>query len=600
MPFSKLAYGVAFYGRVVDQYANPVAGAIVVVDAGGKFKLTTDDKGIFGIEGNLGQVLTINSVEKQRYGIPPRGLGVLMFTYAPHDPARHHPDPAHPVVVRVWKQNGNADPLLRFNIDSEVPVGDRPYSFDLLHNRVHAGATNDGDLQVTAARIGGESSPGRCELSLRAVGGGLVDLNDGTAYGWIAPEEGYRPELTLGPQLLARAHAWIFFRSRDGHVHGMFLIQVRPAGHGLGVRIQGFLNPRGSRNLERDNTRRNVVASYEDVKDFKPRRTPTSFLPSPYPWEVNIKVQAPGVFKVPPAEEPKRPPMPKIPTADLYAKTVDQDGKPLPGIEVQIAQQSLPPKQEWEPLKATSNQQGMVIFPGVRHGILQLKIQNDDYLPDPSMDDYLQSGLQFGASDRPEERGWGVAPAKPYLWRLWKRRGPPQPLVSGLLAVNCPSDGTPVPVDLLADHPLAKIPAGTTADLKLSISRSPEDKFMVRSPWDFWVEAPSGGIVETGESFMYLAPEAGYRSKIEAGGQQKWSVGERLFLKTRDGNMYGSVLLTVSAIGVTGGPATMQYSPPGQVQIRYVLNPTGSRSLEPDPKRTYKSYNEYLKAEKQK
>ena len=129
----------------------------------------------------------------------------------------------------------------------------------------------------------------------------------------------------------------------------MFLVQVRPAGHGLGVRIQGFLNPRGSRNLERDNARGNVVARYEDVKDFKPRRIPTTLLPGPYPWEANIKVQAPGVFKVPPAEEPKRPPTPKIPTADLYAKTVDQDGKPLPGIEVQIAQQSLPPRQEWEP-----------------------------------------------------------------------------------------------------------------------------------------------------------------------------------------------------------------------------------------------------------
>ena len=206
----------------------------------------------------------------------------------------------------------------------------------------------------------------------------------------------------------------------------------------------------------------------------------------------------------------------------------------------------------------------MVVFPGVRYGTLQLKIQNDDYLPDPSMDDYLQSGLQFGASDRPEERGLGVAPAKPYVWRLWKRRGPPQPLVSGLLAVNCPSDGMPVPVDLLADHPWAKIPAGKTADLKLSIMRSPEDKFMVRSPWDFWVEAPSGGVVETGESFMYLAPEAGYKPKIEAGGQRKWSVGKRLFLKTRDGKMYGSVLLTVSAIGSLGGPQQCNTARPGR------------------------------------
>ena len=66
------------------------------MDAGGKFKLTTDDNGIFGIEGNLGQVLTINSVEKQGYGIPPRGLGVLMFTYAPHGSGKAPPRPRKP------------------------------------------------------------------------------------------------------------------------------------------------------------------------------------------------------------------------------------------------------------------------------------------------------------------------------------------------------------------------------------------------------------------------------------------------------------------------------------------------------------------------
>ena len=244
------------------------------------------------------------------------------------------------------------------------------------------------------------------------------------------------------------------------------------------------------------------------------------------------------------------PAMPEIPKADLYGKTVDQDGKAVPGVEVHIAQQSLPPIREWEPFKAVSDRKGMVVFPGLRYGVLQLKIQNDAYLLDPALDRYLESGLQFGHSDRPEEKGLGVSPAKPYVWRLWKKRGLPQPFVTGLVVVSCPSEGTPVPVDLLdrstafGAHtmvwspgiPPSRQPRPTTGtattsatataggtvpqpppevvDVKVSVTRSAEDKFMVTKPWSFSVEAPLGGIVETDDTFMYLAPKRAISQRL--------------------------------------------------------------------------------------
>ena len=39
------------------------------------------------------------------------------------------------------------------------------------------------------------SGCGDCVVSLRAVDGGFVDLNDHTQYGWIAPEDGYQPQV---------------------------------------------------------------------------------------------------------------------------------------------------------------------------------------------------------------------------------------------------------------------------------------------------------------------------------------------------------------------------------------------------------------------
>ncbi len=291
--------------------------------------------------------------------------------------------------------------------------------------------------------------------------------------------------------------------------------------------------------------------------------------------------------------------------------TVDENGKALAGIEVQIDQQSLPPKREWEPFKAHSDAKGMLAFPNLRYGILRLAIHADGYLFDPALDNYLMSGLQFGQSYRPEEKGLGLTPERPYVWRLWKRRGPPQTLVRELIVVQCPQDGTPMSVDLTMEHPWGGIPiwaktrpADMPVDLKVSITRSPDDKFMITKPWSYSIEAPTGGLVEATDTMMYLAPEGGYRPKIDATVQQGRLVHKRYFLKSRDGKMYAAIKLEVSPLSgmapeATGPEGLKNYNPPGEVQVNCTLNPTGSRSFEPDAKRTYKCFQEYQKAEGQ-
>jgi hypothetical protein len=78
---------------------------------------------------------------------------------------------------------------------------------------------------------------------------------------------------------------------------------------------------------------------------------------------------------------------------------------------------------------------------------------------------------------------------------------------------------------------------------------------------------------------------------------------KQLFLKTRDGKYYAFLFVEIGATSDLPPPndispeAQKKFNPPGSIQIRCILNPTGSRSLEPDPKKIYKSYDEYLKAE---
>ena len=63
-----------------------------------------------------------------------------------------------------------------------------------------------------------------------------------------------------------------------------------------------------------------------------------------------------------------------------------------------------------------------------------------------------------------------------------------------------------------------------------------------------------GGIVETEDSVLNLAPETGYKPRIEATGHAQVDGGETVFLRSRDGKLYGSVVLSVSALSTHVSP----------------------------------------------
>ena len=84
MPFRKAEYGVAFYGRVVDQDDKPVPGMTVYLFVDRVYTPTTDENGLFKIEGASGRYLSIahrrsgpsGALEKPGYTLPPNGPGL--------------------------------------------------------------------------------------------------------------------------------------------------------------------------------------------------------------------------------------------------------------------------------------------------------------------------------------------------------------------------------------------------------------------------------------------------------------------------------------------------------------------------------------------
>lgn len=90
--------------------------------------------------------------------------------------------------------------------------------------------------------------------------------------------------------------------------------------------------------------------------------------------------------------------------------------------------------------------------------------------------------------------------------------------------------------------------------------------------WVATIEVRNGGIIAADDAFMYEAPETGYQSSIKVSGTDSEWINKRFYLKALNGGIYGRI-----EVDMTGyyGPDRNR----GAMDIKYVLNPTGSRNL---------------------
>jgi hypothetical protein len=251
----------------------------------GDLKLTTDDRGMFGIEGASGRYLFIHALEKEGFVAMAHDPVPSIFAYAPEEPNRHHPDPANPVIVHVWKLKGNPDPVVNFGRDLDIRADGKAHLIDLVKNQ-YKEPENGGDLCVTVSRAGQGKGPDETALDviLEAVDGGFIDRPPSQLEGWIAPEKGYTPErrwkLSLQSGASMRVRTAMFLRSRNGDVYGMFTLEItedrdytRDNAPLVGIGLRGRVNASGSRNLEK------APAQPHGVRTF-PKTTPRGQAPS--------------------------------------------------------------------------------------------------------------------------------------------------------------------------------------------------------------------------------------------------------------------------------------------------------------------------------
>ncbi len=256
---------IDFYGKVQDQFGQPVAGASItgsiIYDSGSsngvrEVQTVSDANGLFALHGGNGESLSVVP-RKDGYALASTNAGFRYSHFYPE--ARHVPDPSQPAVIEMWKLQG-AERLIHFQTKAYVRLDGTPSAFDLqTGKRVETG----GDIIV---RVESSPTPNATEkydwrATIQAVNGGLMPAN-GVEFEqmYVAPESGYEPEFNISYQRDAQPWSTAFnggfyLKSRGGSSYGKVGLGINTTivkNGAVFVMLNAYVNPAGSRNLELD------------------------------------------------------------------------------------------------------------------------------------------------------------------------------------------------------------------------------------------------------------------------------------------------------------------------------------------------------------
>ena len=249
---------IEFYGRVLDQHDEPVSGARIEmswnsVNGITQRDLDTGTDGTFSLTGVSGKYLTVNVSGRDGY------TGVQSSGYADYNDAIpgeidfHVPNPASPVVFRLWKYS-QPDPLQRWSIHSSVSTEGTVGWFDLKPDK----AGKDGLGVSVMDHLPGNKK--ESHVTFKLICGqncGLIETRDDPMF--CAPATGYQSEIVHElrwregePSQEDPGSFRFYFRCDEGkYAAGNATLRFATDAK-CEVSLYIYQNPSGSRNLEYD------------------------------------------------------------------------------------------------------------------------------------------------------------------------------------------------------------------------------------------------------------------------------------------------------------------------------------------------------------
>lgn len=260
---------------------------------------------------------------------------------------------------------------------------------------------------------------------------------------------------------------------------------------------------------------------------------------------------------------------------EFYGKVVDQDGRPVPAVEV---------KMNWTDMSAegtseaqrTTDASGLFSITGIRgknFGVIAL--EKEGYVPftksNPHSFEY--AGFWEPTYHVPDQR-------KPVVFRLRKKGEAAALLRYGPTLFGAKPDGTPVVFDFATGR---KTNSGGQFSVSVKKGARKADR---QFDWEVTLEAVGNGagLLESKDEFMVEAPESGY--------QQSWAFTQKAGMEGFQSEMQAKFFVKTSEgqfarIEVRVLP---EYRETAAVDLASYFNPEpGNRNLEFDPAKVVKS-----------
>ncbi len=250
---------------------------------------------------------------------------------------------------------------------------------------------------------------------------------------------------------------------------------------------------------------------------------------------------------------------------NFWGKVVDENGRPVAEANVRFTWNDLSPKGT-STHDATSDSSGLFSLLGRKGKRLYVVIEKPGY--------YQEFESAFSAYEyaAPSER-FHPDPKNPVVFRL-KKAGEWEPLLyrGGLVKLSDHHSRLILNFDNVYDK--------RTGPVEMDVWCDPQQIEGQRFDWSFTIKAPTGGVVAWTDDLPGAAPEIGYQPELKLewkAGNPDWQfiISPKFYFKFGSPARYGRLQI-------------MRYAANGEwMQLRYWVNPSGSRNLEAEPAKSF-------------
>ena len=246
---------IEFYGKVVDERTNPVAGASIKFQWADRTENVTantsltesDTEGLFSLHGKKGRSLEV-WVSKEGYYASHEGYKGFLYSLGNDI---YSPNPQNPVIFKLQKKGQGAELItsengMRSDVWVRVPKDNTPVRIDFFQKQASA----TGQLEIRQVKPPWQTAT-NWSFSLSIPDGGLVENHDD--FQFEASESGYQP--VVGYDFTKGGTNWTTQVTKQ-----FYIVFGQPRKYGWlrfesdisqeTVFVTYAINPTGSRNLE--------------------------------------------------------------------------------------------------------------------------------------------------------------------------------------------------------------------------------------------------------------------------------------------------------------------------------------------------------------